>query len=229
MFQPADVGIQKIAKHFIRQKSLEFLVNSHAKQLRNGLTPAQVKFSTSLPVLRDASVRPIVDLYNFLSGSSGREIIKRAWQRCTVKEWNLGEECLSNPRTHAAYREYVRTDKTLRDEIIAKMSSESSDSFSNPGAEALITDENLKEAGPGEDDEGLDTGIPLQSVIHNELGLEIPDVEGQLNRFCVSQETLVVTDGNLTHTSNTENIWAYNDEGTAWGDDLPMDNPVENS
>ena len=149
----------------------------------------------------------------------------QAWQKCTVKEWNLGAGCLYSPRTQAAYREYVRTDKTLRDEIIAKMTSQTSDSFSDPsGPEAVTPDED-----DDEEDEGLDSGVPLQSIIQNEMGLDIPDVEGQPSRFCVSQEHLVVADGNLIHTSNTENIWAYNDEGNVWGDELPVTDPVENS
>ncbi|KAJ7262837.1 hypothetical protein C8J57DRAFT_1231450 [Mycena rebaudengoi] len=53
------------------------MVESHTEQLSNGLTPEQVKFSTSLPVLRNASVQPIVDLFNWSQGLLGKELIQR--------------------------------------------------------------------------------------------------------------------------------------------------------
>jgi hypothetical protein len=53
------------------------MVAEHTKQLKNGFTPEQVKFSTSVPVLRDASVQPIVDLYNWAETAPGRELIQR--------------------------------------------------------------------------------------------------------------------------------------------------------
>lgn len=77
MFQPADVGIQRVLKHFIRQRMLEYLVNSHTTQVSSGLTPEQVKFTTSYPALRDASVRPIVEAFKFFNNPDGRDIIRR--------------------------------------------------------------------------------------------------------------------------------------------------------
>lgn len=73
--QPADVGLQRVIKHDLQQRALQFLVDSHTAQIDGGLTPEQVKFTTSLPILRDASVEPIVEAYKFLSGASGRELI----------------------------------------------------------------------------------------------------------------------------------------------------------
>lgn len=77
IFQPADVGIQRILKQFIRQEMLEFLVESHSAQMSSGLSAEDVKITTSYPILRSASVKPIVNLFNFLSSSMGREIIQR--------------------------------------------------------------------------------------------------------------------------------------------------------
>ena len=68
IFQPADVGLQHIAKQFLCQRALEFLVDSHTEQIKQGLTPDAVKFTTSLPVLHNASVWPIVKLFNFSLG-----------------------------------------------------------------------------------------------------------------------------------------------------------------
>lgn len=77
IFQPADVGLQRVIKHQLRQAALRYLVAEHQKQLKAGTTPDQVKFSTSLPVLRNASVRGIVDAWKYMAGPSGRDVIKR--------------------------------------------------------------------------------------------------------------------------------------------------------
>jgi len=45
--------------------------------------------------------------------------ILQAWEKCSVKEWNLGKDCLWNPRTRAAYRQYLKEDEVLRTEIQA--------------------------------------------------------------------------------------------------------------
>ncbi|KAH7904030.1 hypothetical protein BJ138DRAFT_965924, partial [Hygrophoropsis aurantiaca] len=67
IFQPADVGQQRIIKHFLRQEALQFMIDSHSAQISKGLTPEQVKFTTSAPVLRDASVKSVVKAYNFMT------------------------------------------------------------------------------------------------------------------------------------------------------------------
>jgi hypothetical protein len=76
IFQPADVGLQRVIKQYIRQEVLQFLVANHFQQRKAGLGAEQVKVTTSLPVLRDASVQPIVSLYKFFQDYKGREIIK---------------------------------------------------------------------------------------------------------------------------------------------------------
>lgn len=71
IFQPADVGLQRVVKHKLQQAALDFLVRSHTTQLQDGLTAEQIRFTTSLPTLRDASVAAIVDAWKFMS-SFGR-------------------------------------------------------------------------------------------------------------------------------------------------------------
>jgi hypothetical protein len=55
------------------------MVDCHTKQLETGLTPEEIKFSTSLPILRNASVAPVVNLYKWAQGPAGRELIQRVW------------------------------------------------------------------------------------------------------------------------------------------------------
>ena len=58
--QPADVGLNCVIKHRLKQSQLKYLVETYHKQVATGLTAEQVKFSTSLPELRNASVAGIV-------------------------------------------------------------------------------------------------------------------------------------------------------------------------
>ncbi|KIK73987.1 hypothetical protein PAXRUDRAFT_78838, partial [Paxillus rubicundulus Ve08.2h10] len=63
IFQPTDVGLNHVIKHQIKQHQTEYLVATHQEQINSSLITEQVKFTTSLPVLRDASVDGIVRVY----------------------------------------------------------------------------------------------------------------------------------------------------------------------
>jgi hypothetical protein len=54
-----------------------YLIESYQAQITSRLTPKQVKFTTSLPALRDASVAGIVDVYDFMTGPAGYELVKK--------------------------------------------------------------------------------------------------------------------------------------------------------
>jgi hypothetical protein len=77
ILQPQDVGIQRVAKHKLKQSMLQHQVDCHQAQVAAGISPENVSFTTSYPVLCDASVQPIVDLYNWLCTPDGSDLIKR--------------------------------------------------------------------------------------------------------------------------------------------------------
>ena len=56
---------------------MRYLVESYQKQVAEGLDPKQVKFMSSLPALRDASVAGIVEVYDFMAGLEGQEMVKK--------------------------------------------------------------------------------------------------------------------------------------------------------
>jgi hypothetical protein len=76
IFQPQDVGLQCIAKHKLKQSMPEDLVRCYQEQIAAGITPEKFVFSSSYPVLRDASVRACVDLYDWLLSGASEAIIK---------------------------------------------------------------------------------------------------------------------------------------------------------
>ncbi|KAK6996223.1 hypothetical protein R3P38DRAFT_2565955 [Favolaschia claudopus] len=190
------------------------MVDCHSEPLKNGLTPEQVKFSTSVPVLRDASVKPIVELYEWGQTLPGWDLIRRAkltrcvqsWEKCTVGEFNLGEECLKSKKTKAAYHEYLLKHPDFRKEIEDKI------------GQVLDVDEEEDDVFTRDDQDS--TEIPLHSVVHAALQIDVPPEKlPNTSKFCVSLET-VGTDGSGTLKANgeMENIWAYNDNGQPWSE-----------
>ncbi len=95
-FQPADVGLQCVSKHHLKQTLFKFLVEEQQKQVAKGINPAAVKIATGLPKLCDASVAGLVELYDFMTGPYGCDVVKKAWEKCIAKEWCLSAECLTS-------------------------------------------------------------------------------------------------------------------------------------
>ncbi|KAF7793930.1 hypothetical protein EIP86_005052 [Pleurotus ostreatoroseus] len=203
IFQPADVGIQRPVKHHLRQWALKFLVDSHTKQIESGLTPEQVRFTTSMPVLRDASVAPLVDVWKFMDAPDGHSIVRRAWEKCMIGEWNLSVECIWDRKTRNACRKYLQEDETLRNEIAGK-----------------IGPIDLEEEPINDDDNVDDTDIPLHTIIHETVGLQVQSAEHSSGDLCVRGETVRNDDDRLVAGGDAENIWAYDEQGVPWREAL---------
>ena len=83
--QPVDVGLNHVIKHQLKQLQMQILVETYQAHFATGLTPKKVKFSTSLPVLRDATVSGIVDVYDFMMSPMGQELVKKVSHKFTLK------------------------------------------------------------------------------------------------------------------------------------------------
>ncbi|KAF8223556.1 hypothetical protein L208DRAFT_1381417 [Tricholoma matsutake] len=86
MFQPADVGLNRIIKHFMQQEVLEYLVKSHRDQIKKGQLAKQVKFTSSLPALWDATVQPLIKLYDYFQSYEGLEEVLDATLRKEIED-----------------------------------------------------------------------------------------------------------------------------------------------
>ncbi|KAF7372598.1 DDE superfamily protein [Mycena venus] len=220
VFQPQDVGIQRVAKHHLRQSMLEHLVRCHESQVAAGITPENVTFTSSYPVLHDASVRACVDLYDWLASPEGREIIKRSWLKCEVPgkpQYNLSYDCLTSRDTRKALRKYLQEDKILADEIEERLGS-----VSLPSLAVGETDiEQLEDCGdlPDDDDRvGLhqpedDSDVPLSEVVESAMGLVVAGQSRELSAKKVIEENPVE---GLSTADAEEDVWAFNDEGRMW-------------
>ncbi|THV03410.1 hypothetical protein K435DRAFT_835856 [Dendrothele bispora CBS 962.96] len=217
--QPADVGLQRVVKHHIRQDNLQWLVDKHMAGLSEGLTPSQIKFTTSLPVLRDAaSIQPCVNVFEFFQTLEGRKLVQKAWQNCIIRGgFNLSGDCLTHRDTKAALRKYLADHADFREEIEAKIGRfDYGDKI--PG-DSTNTDD-----GEMADDDEIDaTDVPLEFVIRDALGVHV-----NLNRSVeftvdnVEQDPEVGTwgAGDAMH----ENILLYREDGDSH---LTIDDFVE--
>ncbi|KAG6898713.1 hypothetical protein C0993_004908, partial [Termitomyces sp. T159_Od127] len=76
-FQPADVSLQHIVKHMLKQQTVEYMLSSHKEQLQHGITLESVKIINSIGPLHNATVAGLVHVYNFMQTLCGQELVKK--------------------------------------------------------------------------------------------------------------------------------------------------------
>ena len=79
LFQPCDVGIQRVLKLAIRCSTLHDIINDTAEQLSCGALPSTVTFEEQLSVVRDRSVRWLVNGYEAINNPT---LIKKVIFKC---------------------------------------------------------------------------------------------------------------------------------------------------
>ena len=67
LFQPCDVGIQRVLKLAIRRSALQDIINDTVEQLGQGIEPSMVTFEKGLPVVRNRSVKWLVNGYKAIN------------------------------------------------------------------------------------------------------------------------------------------------------------------
>ncbi|KAJ6450731.1 hypothetical protein C8R47DRAFT_1084330 [Mycena vitilis] len=213
-----DVGLQRLAKHKLKQSMLEYLVRCYDEQIAAGITSDKVVFSSSYPVLRDASVRACVDLYAWLESLDGKTVIKRSWEKCVVPgkpEYNLSYECLTSRESRKALRAYLKKDPTLANEIRDRCDATHLDRLpldlpDDPehGPESNL-DKDL-------DDNQDDSDVPLINVLRDTLGdgLNAPPTALPVTSTAARETE---SEG-MSATNVEEDIWAFDDQGRKWAD-----------
>ena len=221
VFQPADVGLQRIIKHYIRQCTLETMVQTHRDQLTKGIPLCGIEYYKSIKHLRNTSIRALVNVHNYLTTSEGRRIVYKvcifylylfellikvlqAWEKCIVGAYNLSGKCLESPSKRSDLRKILQQDQIIKEEI---ESIEQNAIQEEKGQEEREEKEKL-------DDNNEDTAIPLSSVITDCLDLEVSYADS-LNscHFLVGTDQI---DSNKEIWGDEEDIWAYNKEREHW-------------
>ena len=79
LFQPCDVGIQRVLKLAIRCSALQDIINDTAEQLSRGALPSTVTFEDQLSVVCDHSVRWLANGYEAINDPT---LIKKVIFKC---------------------------------------------------------------------------------------------------------------------------------------------------
>ena len=74
IFQPCDVGIQRLFKLAIRRAQHEDMVHDTVRQLEAGVLPTHIKLDINVGHLRERSVRWLVEAYHAINKP---EIVKK--------------------------------------------------------------------------------------------------------------------------------------------------------
>jgi len=74
LFQPCDVGIQRVLKLAIRHSVLQDIINDTTEQLGHGIEPNMVTFEKRLPMVWNRSIRWLVNGYEAINNP---ELIKK--------------------------------------------------------------------------------------------------------------------------------------------------------
>ena len=74
LFQPCDVGIQRILKLAIRRSALKDIVDDTMQQLNAGVEPSKVVFERKLGMVRNRSVSWLVNGYEAINK---REVVEK--------------------------------------------------------------------------------------------------------------------------------------------------------
>ncbi|KAJ7024075.1 hypothetical protein C8F04DRAFT_1192813 [Mycena alexandri] len=176
LFQPADMGLQRVAKHILKQDSLDYLVEIFKTQTEKGVAPRDIKFPSSLPILRDATVRGLVKMYDFFQTPDGRKIVQQAWQKCEVPgtNWNLSAECLHGKDYEKALRHFLREDTTLATEIANRCGATHLNKVLMVSADSGGESETaLREEDQGNFETEDDSDVALKTVLDDALGIKL--------------------------------------------------------
>jgi len=67
IFQPCDVGIQRVLKHAMRRTALTHVVKETEEELASGADPTSIVLSKGIEVVRDRCIEWMVNGYNTIN------------------------------------------------------------------------------------------------------------------------------------------------------------------
>lgn len=105
LFQPCDVGLQRLFKQIIRQEAAKFFTKFAVAELQAGYTPEEVSMITDIGPLRDQAPTYLMAAVDYLN--SKPNIVLKAWSNCLTSEkrncFNLSYKSLTSPEAMRAY------------------------------------------------------------------------------------------------------------------------------
>lgn len=99
----------------IKTAALDFFVAWLTRLLKSGSKPEDVSLPTDLPTLRNASIAWTLEAYYYLKKRP--EIVRKAWERCQTREWNLSWDKLTSPEATELFFATIANNTAFRNEV----------------------------------------------------------------------------------------------------------------
>ncbi|KAF8196183.1 hypothetical protein BJ912DRAFT_1056612 [Pholiota molesta] len=157
LFQPVDVGLQRLFKHSMKRTAHEDVVQEVIRKLESGTLAEEISIDSKLSVLRNRTVHWMWHAYTELNNPT---IIKKAWKMCRVgiNDADLSYESLTSSEARQTLRELPITDPTFFAELTRERTM--------PALPTLTHDEAQEEDVEHSelDIPGDDSAVPLKAV-----------------------------------------------------------------
>ena len=175
IFQPCDVGIQRILKHAMKKTALSHIVKETVAHLNNNEDPGTILLTKAVKVLRNRLVEWLVNGYKAINKPEivkkvrtspptcnlfWRTLIVQAWELCKVGEIYLSYNCLTSPEVRQTLVGLRNTNPILYEQLSA------------PPPSAPMPPPPPEQNGPypedqeHEDDEGfMDSSLSIDKVV----------------------------------------------------------------
>ncbi len=102
LFQPCDVGLQRLFKHTVKQLASQFFGNHVQRKRINGTTHEDICLPTKIGVLRDATLFWIMNAIQYLNtpplniSDDPNYINASFWKNCKVRQWDLSYDSITS-------------------------------------------------------------------------------------------------------------------------------------
>ena len=103
IFQPCDVGLQRLFKHNIKKSASNYFVAAVQKKKKQEVAPAEIQLPTRLPGLQKATPLWIINAVEYFNTPLPADITStidsigiRTWKNCRVWQWDLSYECIKS-------------------------------------------------------------------------------------------------------------------------------------
>ena len=168
IFQPCDVGLQRLFKHSVKQSASEFFIQHVHKERSSGVAPGKIRLPTKLGELRDQTPAWCVKGVDFLnsppnSNMQGASIGASSWRNCRAGPWNLSYDSITSTAAldewfhlPPEYRTKIEGDQPLPAEVLT-------------GAPGLALEEDKEEAEEDDDDEDVPAELAKSVVVSEKL------------------------------------------------------------
>ena len=81
IYQPLDVAVNGTAKQFMKRKFIDWYAKQIVNTIDDGTAVENIDIKMKLSVMNPLHASWIIDLYNYMTSSAGREVCINVWKR----------------------------------------------------------------------------------------------------------------------------------------------------